>query len=107
MSADNGIEDSAILMLAIGEDEAAEVFRHLGTSEVAKLSEAMAKLGNVSRDRLASTLARFSGAATEQPAIDAGVDHYVRNVLNKSLGADKARVLCERILKDDRSSGID
>ena len=102
-----GIEDSAILLLAIGEDEAAEVFRHLGTSEVAKLSEAMAQLGNVSRDRLTSMLERFDGAAAEQPAIDAGADQYVRSVLVKALGHDKARVLCDRILKDDRNSGID
>lgn len=104
---DVGIEDSAILMLAIGEDEAAEVFRHLGASEVARLSEAMAKLGNVSRDRLTTMLERFTGASAEQPAIDAGADNYVRAVLNKSLGPDKARVLCDRILKEDRSSGID
>lgn len=102
-----GIEDSAILMLAIGEDEAAEVFRHLGASEVAKLSGAMAQLGNVSRERLTSMLERFTGAAAAQPAIDAGADHYVRAVLNKALGPDKARVLCDRILKEDRSSGID
>jgi flagellar motor switch protein FliG len=102
-----GIEDSAILLLAIGEDEAAEVFRHLGASEVAKLSEAMARMGSISRERLTTMLERFKGAADQQPAIDAGVDNYVRAVLNKSLGADKARVLCDRILKDDRSSGLD
>ena len=96
-----------MLMLAIGEDEAAEVFRHLGASDVAKLSEAMAKLGNVSRERLSDMLERFNGAADKQPAIDAGADHYVRSVLNKALGADKARVLCDRILKEDRSSGLD
>jgi flagellar motor switch protein FliG len=104
---DVGIEDSAILMLAIGEDEAAEVFRHLGASEVAKLSEAMAGLGNVSRERLTDMLARFNGAADKQPAIDAGADNYVRAVLNKALGVDKARVLCDRILKEDSSSGLD
>lgn len=107
MSADMGIEDSAILMLALGEDEAAEVFRHLGASEIAKLSEAMARVGNVSRERLTTTLARFDGDADKQPAIDAGVDGYVRNVLNKALGEDKARMLTDRILKNDRSSGLD
>ncbi|MGI9026606.1 MAG: flagellar motor switch protein FliG [Burkholderiaceae bacterium] len=104
---DTGVEDSAILMLAIGEDEAAEVFRHLGASEVAKLSEAMARLGSVSRNRLTNTLERFNGAADQTPAIDAGADTYVRAVLNKALGNDKARMLCDRILKNDRSSGID
>ncbi len=104
---DTGVEDSAILMLAIGEDEAAEVFRHLGASEVAKLSEAMARLGSVSRNRLTDTLERFNGAADKTPAIDAGADTYVRAVLNKALGNDKARMLCDRILKNDRSSGID
>ncbi len=107
MSNDSGIEDSAILMLALGEDEAAEVFRHLGASEIAKLSEAMARIGNVSRERLSSTLERFNGEADRQPAIDAGVDDYLRSVLGKALGDDKARMLCDRILKDDRSSGID
>ncbi len=102
-----GIEDSAILMMAIGEDEAAEVFRHLGASEVAKLGAAMAQLGDVSHERMTVTLERFTGAASKQPAIDAGAARNHRAVLNKSLGADPARELSDRIRKEDRSSGID
>ena len=104
---DVGVEDSAILLLSIGEEEAAEVLRHLDASEVARLSEAMARVGSVSRDRLVTMLERFRGAANQQPAIDAGTDQYVRAVLNRALGADKARMLCDRILPTERSSGID
>ncbi len=102
-----GVEDSAILLLSIGEEVAAEVLRHLDAGEGARLSEAMARVGSVSRQRLVTMLERFKGAADEQPAIDSGAAPYVRNVLNRALGVDKARLLCDRILPTERSSGID
>ncbi|MBP6623038.1 MAG: flagellar motor switch protein FliG, partial [Alcaligenes sp.] len=39
---DDSIERSAILMMSLGEDAAAEVFRHLSPREVQQLSTAMA-----------------------------------------------------------------
>ena len=47
MPADDGIERSAILLIALGEDYASEVLKHLGPKEVQKLGHAMAALKTV------------------------------------------------------------
>ena len=46
-SADDGLEKSATLLIALGEDHAAEVLKHLGPREVQKLGHAMAALKTV------------------------------------------------------------
>ena len=49
MPAEDGIERSAILLIALGEDFASEVLKHLGPKEVQKLGHAMASLKSVPR----------------------------------------------------------
>ena len=49
---DEGIERSAVLLLSLGEDEAAEVLKHLGPKEVQKLGHAMAALKAVPREKI-------------------------------------------------------
>ena len=43
MSQDEGLENAAILMMSLGEEEASEVFKHLSPKEVQKLGEAIAR----------------------------------------------------------------
>src|SRR5919205_409559 len=49
---DQGVEDAAILLMSLGEEEASEVFKHLAPKEVQKLGETIAKMKAVSRDRV-------------------------------------------------------
>lgn len=44
---DQGIQDAAIFLMSIGEEEAAEVFKHLSPKEVQKLGETIAKTRSV------------------------------------------------------------
>ena len=107
MPADDGVERSAILLIALGEDYASEVLKHLGPKEVQKLGHAMAALKTVPRTKLEDVLADFHKTATESAAVHVDTDAYVRSVLTKALGDDKASNLISRILQGGETSGIE
>jgi flagellar motor switch protein FliG len=104
---EEGIVRSAVLLMAMGEDPAAQVLQHLAPREVQKLEQAMAALKNVSREQIEKALAEFHTEAGERTTIGAGADEYVRNVLTKALGGDKAGPVIDRILQGGDTSGID
>jgi flagellar motor switch protein FliG len=103
---DEGLNKSAILMLALGHEEAAEVFKFLNPKEVQKLGTAMTSLGNMNRDQLEKVLREFH-EATEGRVSLADSDEYIRSVLKKALGDDKATHLIDRILQGNESAGIE
>lgn len=104
---DLGVDDSAILLMSLGQEEAAEVFKFLSPKEAQKLGAAMAKLKNVSRDKVEQVLTRFRDEADDQAPIGLDSDEYIRGVLTKALGEDKARFLLDRILQGSDTSGIE
>jgi flagellar motor switch protein FliG len=107
MPVDDGIESSAILLIALGEDYAAEVLKHLGPKEVQKLGHAMAALKSVPRVRVEEVLSEFHRSAEESAAVHVDTDAYVRSVLTKALGDDKASNLISRILQPGDTNGIE
>jgi len=102
-----GIQRSALLLMSLGEDEAAEVLKFLAPREVQKIGAAMASIKNVSRDQLESVLDDFCMEAEQHSAINFVSDDYIRSVLTKALGNDKAAGLIERILQGGDTSGIE
>ena len=107
MPAEDGIEKSAILLIALGEDHAAEVLKHLGPKEVHKLGQAMSTLKSVPRARIEEVLSEFQQSAEESAAVNVDTDAYVRSVLTKALGDDKASNLISRILQPGDTNGIE
>jgi flagellar motor switch protein FliG len=105
--ADEGLEKSAILLVTLGEDHAAEVLKLLGPREVQKLGHAMAGLKTVPRARVETVVDEFLTATAEQSALHVDTDNYIRTVLNKALGDDKAANLISRILHGGETSGIE
>ena len=100
----------AILMMSLGEDEAAEVFRHLTSREVQQIGLAMANLRQVSRADVDKVLEDFRREADQFMAVTLGSDDYIRSVLTKALGTDRAASIIEDILEagsDANASGID
>ena len=63
---EQGLEDSAIFLMTLGEEDAAEVFKHLEPKEVQKLGETITKLKSIPRDRVEQVLARFNEKAANQ-----------------------------------------
>ena len=58
----DGLQDAAILMMSLGEEEASEVFKHLSPKEVQKLGEAIAKTISVTRERCKVVMCQASRA---------------------------------------------
>jgi flagellar motor switch protein FliG len=104
---EDGLQDSAILLMSLGEEEAAEVFKHLTPKEVQRLGETIAKMKVVPRERVESVLDRFTADASDQSMLVNDTDEYVKSVLRKALGEDKANLLIDRILQGGDVSGIE
>ena len=104
---EQGCSDAAILLMSLGEEEAAEVFRHLSPKEVQKLGETIAKTRAVSKERVDEVLGKFTGAAAAQSLLVSDTGNYVRAVLKRALGDDKATLLIDRILQGGDVSGIE
>ena len=104
---DKGLEDAAILLMSLGEEEAAEVFKHLAPKEVQRLGETIAKLKSVSRERVEQVIDKFDAAAAEDSMLVSNTDEYVKSVLRKALGEDKANLLIDRILQGSDTTGIE
>jgi flagellar motor switch protein FliG len=94
-------------MLALGEDEAAEVMRFLGPREVQKLGAAMATMKGVANERLEVVLEDFRTETEKSSSLGLDSDEYIRQVLTKALGDDKAASLLNRILGGRDASGIE
>ncbi|MBV8604961.1 MAG: flagellar motor switch protein FliG [Pelomonas sp.] len=104
---DKGVEDAAILLMSLGEEEAAEVFKHLQPKEVQRLGETIAKLKVVPRHQVEDVLERFDAVAETHSTLVSDTDEYVRSVLRKALGEDKANLLLDRILQGSDVSSIE
>ncbi len=104
---EQGIENAAILLMSLGEEQASEVFKHLAPKEVQRMGETIAKLRTVSRERVDQVLQKFNDEAGGQSMLVDDNDEYVRSVLKRALGEDKANLLLDRILQGDDVSGIE
>jgi len=100
---DDGLTKSAMLLMTIGEDEAAKVLQQLGSREVQKLGAAMAGLKSVSRERIESVVNDFYNDAQKGMPISID-DEYIRSTLIKALGDDRAASLIANILQTKESA---
>ena len=104
---DAGVNKSAILLLTLGENEAAEVMKHLDPREVQKISSAMTGLKNLSREQITEVFEEFHQVAAEKTIFGMDANDYIRKMLIKALGPDKAAGLIDRIMQGDDTSGIE
>ncbi|MCE1249397.1 MAG: flagellar motor switch protein FliG [Comamonadaceae bacterium] len=104
---EQGLNDAAILLISLGEEAAGEVFKHLSPKEVQKLGETIARMRAISRDKVDDIVSRFSEDAAAQSLLVSDTGNYVRSVLKRALGDDKASLLIDRILQGGDVSGIE
>ncbi len=98
---------AAVLLLALGESEAATVLKHLDAKVVQRLGTAMAQLKSASRDEVSDVVTDFVTTMDGQADIKIGSDDYIRKVLTDALGDDKANGIIDRILVGRKSKGLD
>jgi flagellar motor switch protein FliG len=102
-----GVEKAAILLLTLGESEAAEILKHMGAKDVQRLGRTMAELNNVSRDEVRTVLGAFTSAIEKQTSLGVGGDEFVRKVLVNALGEEKAASLMDRISLGGQRKGLE
>ena len=103
----DGLQKSAILLMSLGEDDAAEVFKYLEPREVQKIGSAMATMRSMTRDEICVVLGEFCTEASERTTIGMSSDDYLKSVLKKALGDDRSAHLLDRILSGGDTSGIE
>lgn len=103
----SGTEKSAILMLLLGEDEAAAILQNLSPREVQHLGTAMYSVAGVEQNTVNAVLDEFLETIKKQTGLGLGAGRYIENVLTKALGDDKAQSILGRITPASSESQID
>jgi flagellar motor switch protein FliG len=93
----SGTQKSAILMMLLGEEEAAEILKNLSPREVQHLGGAMYTVRNTDQETVNAVLDEFLAIIKKQTSLGLGAGNYIRNVLNRALGEDKAQSVLSRI----------
>lgn len=102
----SSLERAAILLMSMGEKDAAEILKQMGPKEVQKVGSAMSALKSVSQDTVSGVLSQFLHECGNQSGLGVGAENYIRNMLTEALGEERARGFLDRILLGGSSSGI-
>jgi flagellar motor switch protein FliG len=100
-------EKSAVIMMLVGQETAAEVVKFLAEPEINRLSAAMTQISNISKSTADLVLQEFTGLMLQDDPIGVDAQEYVREVLEKALGPEKADRLLGRLKRDDCPVGIE
>jgi flagellar motor switch protein FliG len=103
----SGIERAAILLLTLGEREAAKVLKHLPSKLVQKIGAAMAQISDVTRDEATDVITGFIDDAESQTSVGIANTEFVRNTLIEALGETAASSIIDQILLGRASKGLD
>ncbi|WP_196861836.1 MULTISPECIES: flagellar motor switch protein FliG [unclassified Polaromonas] len=99
-----GIRKSAIFLMSLGEEGAGSVLKLLPQSTVQSLGVAMAALTQVKHEEVSEVLEEFRTETEQYSALHLNTSSYLRSVLNKALGSDRAAVVLEKIFKTSESA---
>lgn len=102
-----GAQRAAVLLLTLGEQEAAEVLKHLSARDVQAVGTAMAALSTVSREQVDQALTKLHEDMGAQTSLGVGTEDYIRKMLVNALGENKAGGLIDRILLGRSSKGLE
>lgn len=105
-SAVPGLDRSAILMMTLDDETAAEVFRHLSTSDAQRLGKRMATMREIRRDQIDVVLHDFHDEMDQYGALKIKSSDHIRSVLTMALGEKRAAQLIDDIF-DDETTGIE
>ena len=102
-----GTDRAAILLMSLGEQDAANLLKQLDAREVQRLGVAMAELKEVSREQMTSVLDTFIGVVDGKANIASGSQDYVRRVLTQAVGKHKTDLLLDRVSTGQTGQGIE
>lgn len=103
----SGAQRAALLLLTLGESEAAEVLRYMDAGEVQRVGAAMANLKNVSRDDASDVLDGFITEIENKTSFGIGTEDYIRKILTNAFSEAKADSLIKRMLNSEDAKGFE
>ncbi len=92
-----GKQKAAILLISLGPEVSAEIFKHLRDEEIEELTIEIANIRKVSADDKADILSEFHDLLVAKDFISSGGIEYAREVLEKALGNQKALDIIQRL----------
>ena len=92
-----GIDKSAALLLALGEEATAAVFRFLSPLEVSRLGSAMRKLEVLPRERVRAILHDYAAEAAEQTGFASDTGRFLDETLKLALSPERAQAMLQRL----------
>ena len=102
-----GTQKCAILIMLLGEYEAAEIMKNLSPKEVQVLGSAMYSVQGLGQDTVNLVLDEFLAIIKAQTSLGISGGGYIKNVITKSLGEDKAQTVLGKITPSDSNKAID
>jgi flagellar motor switch protein FliG len=102
-----GTQKSAILMMLLGEDGAAEILRNLSPKEAQSLGSEMYSVKDIDQETVNHVLNEFLSIVRQQTGLGFGSGNYIKNVFTKALGDDKAESILTRITPSSSEKPIE
>ncbi len=101
------LDQAAILLMTLGETDAAEVLKHMGPKEVQRVGTAMSQMQDVTQEQVEGVVQLFLDEVGGRTSLGVGADQYIRSMLTQALGSEKATGLIDRILLGGNTTGLD
>ncbi|HCZ9679460.1 TPA: flagellar motor switch protein FliG [Vibrio parahaemolyticus] len=95
------VEQTALVLLGMGEDAAAKVLQHFTRDETQRVTRAMAKLNGIKSDSARGVIQNFFEDFREHSGIRGASKEYLSNTLRKALGNDLAKGLLNNLYGDE------
>ncbi len=103
----NGAERAAVLLMVIGEHEASKVLQHMSPDELQMLGEAMTGVNDITQHEIHDVMKNFASDTKSATPLDIGAYDYLKNVLKKALGTNKAKNILSRIVLGPEAKGLE
>src|ERR671915_2623233 len=99
-----GVRKAAVVLLLMGEEVSAQIFKHLSEPEIETLAREMAALGPVSPSVSEKVIEEFHSTAIAAEYVTRGDVEYARRVLVRTLGQEAARRIIDRVQRSFQST---
>ena len=103
----NGPERAAVLLLSLGEQDAAAVLRHMEPAEAERLGLAMSGMKKIRNEQLEVVFDSLDATLDAHAKIEGGSEEYIRSLLVNAFGENKASTLLDRIFAGGASKSLE
>ena len=93
----DGVQKSAILLIALGPEKSSKIFKHLKEDEIEQLTLEIANTGSVSPQLKEDILNEFYEVCLAQQYLAEGGISYAKELLEKALGEEKAKDVISKL----------